>query len=827
MKTKILFFFILILIYNSSLFINNSKAQMTWNQACLFAGTGSSFVAVPHNNLLNITGDFTVEMWVNPDSAASGAQILLQKRIPGNNVGYTLYLSSGKVAIRTNSSTRLVGKTVIPNHKWTHVAGSYTLSTNTFRIIINGVQDTSSVVAGAAPISNTDSLLIGAGSNGPFKGMMDEIRIWNADLAASDILQVMRLSLGTNSGFYSALVASYTFQNSNAAGTLFSLLDRSGNNLTAVNKGVTAVSFANQPSNTITVNECLMLDGNGDYLTGPDNAIVSPVSGITVEAWVYPKSFNANLNILSTVVHKGNASGSVTDYRMSVNLRKFNFIINEVLIFQLSTSGEFFPLNKWTHVAFSYSGATGFTQLILNGEIRWDDTNFVGNIHDNTDSLYIGGTSSLENFNGYLDEVRITSSVIPYGSISNQIFTSVNESNDPAGTNVVYNFDGGTDPNSDNGPKLKLTGGAKFSQNANGSNTPVSPMSNSVSANFAKGFYLHNPNLRIPATGTSGFMTSDTIDVPVNEMISDVNVFVALNHTDEDNLVLSLISPAGNSLTLYSTTSLIDNSDNIITIFDDQADSSLAANRFVMYTPKIKPLNNLNSGFSGSNTSGKWKLRIQDVAPSDTGILIGWGIQFNNQTKRKNILSLTSLIQGFYDPALNQMIKDTMKAIIRNSFSPFSILDSSKALLDSTGHADLVFNNLSDGVPVYIQLKHRNSLETWSKVPASSTFALLFAISYSPFDSFLEYDFTSASSKAFGNNMILADTGPNKFAIYSGDVNQNGAIDLTDVLTIYNDANSFTTGYVVTDLTGNNTVDLTDELLAYNNSADFVSVERP
>ena len=108
---------------------NGSFAQMTWNQACSFAGTTSSYIAVPSASQLNITGNFTVEMWINPDSSAGGAQILLQKRAVGNNVGYTLYLSGGKVAIRTNSSTRLVGKTVIPNHQWTHVAGTYTSST--------------------------------------------------------------------------------------------------------------------------------------------------------------------------------------------------------------------------------------------------------------------------------------------------------------------------------------------------------------------------------------------------------------------------------------------------------------------------------------------------------------------------------------------------------------------------------------------------------------------------------------------------------------------------------------------------------------------------
>lgn len=823
MKAKILIFLIL----NSSFLILSSKAQMVWNQACSFAGTAASYVAAPGYSQLNITGDFTIEMWINPDDATSGPQILLQKRQVGNNVGYTLYLSSGKVAIRTNSSTRLVGKTVLPNHQWTHIAGSYSLATNTFRVIINGILDTSSVVAGAAPVSNTDSLLIGVGNNGPFKGMLDEIRIWNNDLNASAVSQVMRLSLGTNSGIYSSLVASYTFQGPNPAIAFFSLNDRSGNDLNAFNRGVTAASFANQPGNTISVNECVKLDGTLDYLAGPDNFLVSPTSGITIEAWVYPLSFDANVNTFSTVIHKGNSSGAVTDYRLEINLRKFNFIVNETPIFQLSTSGEFFPINKWTHVAFTYSGSTGFTQFMLNGEIRWDDTNFVGNIHDNTDSLYIGGTQNLECFDGYIDEVRITSSVLPYGTIAGQPFVSVNEQNDPALTNVVYNFDGGLFSNTDNAPRLNFRNDARFSLNSYLSNTPVSPMTNILTSGFPNGYYLRNPNVRIPATGTSGFMTSDTLDVPINETISDVNVFVALNHSDEDNLVLSLISPTGTALTLYSTTSLINNSDNIVTIFNDQADSALVSNRYVMYTPRIKPLNNLNSAFSGANTSGKWKLRIQDVAAGDTGILIGWGIQFNNHTKRKSVLSLTSLIQGFYNPTINSQVEDTMRAYVRNSFAPYSIIDSSKALLDSAGHEDLVFNNTPDGQPVYIQLKHRNSLETWSRKPASGTFALLFAIQFAPFTSFLEYDFTNTSSKAFGNNMIQVDTGPNEFAIYSGDVNQDGSVNLSDVISISNDAGSFTSGYRVTDINGDSISDLADILMAHNNSADFVSAVRP
>ncbi|MEZ4688953.1 MAG: hypothetical protein R3A12_01770 [Ignavibacteria bacterium] len=62
---------------------------------------------------------------------------------------------------------------------------------------------------------------------------------------------------------------------------------------------------------------------------------------------------------------------------------------------------------------------------------------------------------------------------------------------------------------------------------------------------------------------------------------------------------------------------------------------------------------------------------------------------------------------------------------------------------------------------------------------------------------------------------------------YSGDIDQNGVIDLSDVIGIYNDALNFVTGYEVSDLDGNLVTDLSDLLYAYNNAAAFVQVVRP
>lgn len=799
-----------------------SNALLSWNNSIELSGDSSSYVSVPHNAALSITGSFTIEMWVNPDNVSS-SQILLQKRTT-TATGYTLYLSSGRVAIRTGSVTRLLGKTTISDSVWTHVAGTYEASTNVFIIYINGVFDTSSVVMNAAPLANNDSLYIGKGSNQPFNGKIDEVRVWSESQTLEEIARNRRLSLGTNTGIYKNLQLSLTFQN-NDASPAHSFNDWSGNNLTGHSHSLTILNQGGLPSEYLSLNECVSFDGTG-YVSGPSTSMVSPSSGITLEAWVYPTEFNADPAQRSVIIHKGNAAGTVMDYNLSIQRRSFQLMINETAVFGLTTSGEFFPLRQWTHISISYSGASGFMKVFLNGKLRWDDTNFVGNVHVNTDSIYIGGTSVLNKFKGLLDEVRIIGSSLPASEMSDNIFASQNEESSPGRTDAIYNFDGGLFANTDNSPRLHFRGTTSFSHNAYLANVSVSPLSFNTLTPVIKGFYVSSNSMRIPDTGTSGFMKSDTLNVPLNVSISDVNVFVALNHTDEDNLVLSLIAPDGTVVTLYSTASLISPSENIVTIFDQSAVPDLVSNKYVQFAPRIKPANNLNSAFSGKNTLGKWVLRIQDVAANDTGRLYGWGIQFNNMTSRPKILSLGSLIQGFYDPTANLLISDTVKVYLRHKQPPYNLLDSSKGILDSSGNTKITFNNVDDITPLFIIVKHRNSIETWSRA-FGTVFELFNGTIFSEQTSSLIYDFKFASSRAFGSNQIQVDSGPNQFAVYSGDVTQDGSVNLSDITLIFNNSSVFASGYLQTDITGDNVTNLTDLVMTFNNAAGFVSKVTP
>ena len=182
-------------------------------------------------------------------------------------------------------------------------------------------------------------------------------------------------------------------------------------------------------------------------------------------------------------------------------------------------------------------------------------------------------------------------------------------------------------------------------------------------------------------------------------------------------------------------------------------------------------------------------------------------------TESPNItLNMTMFIEGFYNSATDSQVSDTIKVYLRNTVSPFAKVDSAKAVVSSNGSASLLFGNAPTG-QYYIVTTHRNSLETWSKSGGESLTR----------GSAVSYDYSNALSQTFGNNMKQVDASPIRFADYSGDVNQDGFINLTDIINIYNDAGIFVTGYKVTDVNGDSISDLTDVIIANNNSNSFVS----
>lgn len=177
------------------------------------------------------------------------------------------------------------------------------------------------------------------------------------------------------------------------------------------------------------------------------------------------------------------------------------------------------------------------------------------------------------------------------------------------------------------------------------------------------------------------------------------------------------------------------------------------------------------------------------------------------------------LIEGFYRGS-GQMIavlgagqSDTITISLASSTSPYGIVSAVKGVMDLSGNCTVTFPSSVGGNSYYIQLNHRNALETWSALPVMMNTAGVTC------------NFTSAASQAYGGNMIALGGG--FFGLRSGDVNQDGFINLTDISLLQIATSGFSVGYIPSDLTGDSVTESADFSLLENNVAGGYSRSRP
>ena len=75
--------------------------------------------------------------------------------------------------------------------------------------------------------------------------------------------------------------------------------------------------------------------------------------------------------------------------------------------------------------------------------------------------------------------------------------------------------------------------------------------------------------------------------------------------------------------------------------------------------------------------------------------------------------------------------------------------------------------------------------------------------------------------------MKLIDNSPIRYAFYSGDINQDGSIDASDLSAVDNGASVSASGYVAADVNGDSFVDAADQSIVDNNAFNSVSVITP
>ncbi|WP_157448695.1 HYR domain-containing protein, partial [Bizionia sp. APA-3] len=168
-----------------------------------FDGTDDS---VNFGNTYNLSGSFSFEAWIKPNIISSSVKTIISKRDAGNlSTGYDLRLVNGTVSFNANGSS--ITANGITASRWYHIAVTY--NGTQYKLYVDGIDRNTRT--GPIPTANNYNTLLGAmarPNNTPtnyYSGWMDELRIWNTNLSAAQIRQMMNQEIGNNSGSVNGL----------------------------------------------------------------------------------------------------------------------------------------------------------------------------------------------------------------------------------------------------------------------------------------------------------------------------------------------------------------------------------------------------------------------------------------------------------------------------------------------------------------------------------------------------------------------------------------------------------------------------------------------
>lgn len=203
-----------------------------------------------------------------------------------------------------------------------------------------------------------------------------------------------------------------------------------------------------------------------------------------------------------------------------------------------------------------------------------------------------------------------------------------------------------------------------------------------------------------------------------------------------------------------------------------------------------------------------------------------WAVDDVEIFEPNKLLSLKLYLEGLYNTTSNQLNKvqdengnhfagdtaDVITVNLASKQSPFPINNTYQTSVDTNGQIQIeITPPFADSS--YIVVNHRNHIETWSASP----------VSLAP--DIINYDFTNAVSKAFGDNQKEITNGI--YTIMVGDVNQDGVVDISDLVEMDNDLTNGSIGYLVYDLNGDGVVDISDLVVIDENLTNGIVVNNP
>jgi Concanavalin A-like lectin/glucanases superfamily len=380
--------------------------------------SSNSSITVAANTALDLTGDFTIELWAFIQGADEN-YFLSNGSQSGSacyrlNANTTTGVVTFSMAITTWAGLNLTsGSNAIMKNKWHHIA--ITRASNAFKLFIDGVISASATNSGSL-INTGRALQIGyfveSTATKYAEGYISNLRIVKGTALYTTAFTPSTTPLTAVSG------TSLLTCNNNA------LIDYSSNKFTLVNSTTSTAKtspfsvFTRKLSSYMdTETGSVLFDGGGDYLKVNHASQVVPLIGdFTAEAWIYPTSYSTNQYGSNIFYFYGNAN-SYAGLRLAIsrdgtaNTGKLVLLVsNTGSSWQINSTGTYVNLNAWSHIAITRTGSSFV--VYLNG-VSSNTGSLVGELYAGT-VFYIGSVSVASgsgDFSGYISNVSVIRSV--------------------------------------------------------------------------------------------------------------------------------------------------------------------------------------------------------------------------------------------------------------------------------------------------------------------------------------------------------------------------------------------------------------------------------
>ncbi len=373
----------------------------------------TDYLNIGSPSVLDNLSQLSLSTWVYPNSDAGR---VIDKQLNDNTTGWKVEISStgdiqftvdydGATDLQVDANSNLSSAT------WHHVFISWdgTSDAAGVKIIVDGVLQTSFNIntsgVGNRVDDNAMSIGVGcriSGTNQCTSGRMDEMRIYNRALSDFEGNELFRFAPGP-AGYWKLDENTGTTANDSSGNGFVGTLTNNPAWRNGKNGG--AVSF----------------DGVDDYVDFGD-PFYSDI--LTIEAWFKPVAVDGAT--YKNIVVKRNGSGVTAgnnEYEIVINSTRtiaWNAWDSGGVGISSMSSSTAVELNKWHHVAVTYSGVSRMAYLYIDGVVEDTDTP-TGAIGDTSSKLQFGarsGSNDSRYFNGLIDHVEVYNYARSAGQVS-------------------------------------------------------------------------------------------------------------------------------------------------------------------------------------------------------------------------------------------------------------------------------------------------------------------------------------------------------------------------------------------------------------------------